>query len=193
MTVSNKLTISRIILTFIFMFFLFSRGILFKSLALIVFIAASFSDYLDGYLAKRRKEITNFGKFMDPLADKILTLAAFLAFVEMKLIPAWMVVIIIARELVITGLRLTAFARREVIEAGLVGKHKTISQFVSIIIILVFILFREAGVRFFRFWNPSFEYWYRQIIFIMMFVTVCLTVISGISYILNNKKYLKNG
>ncbi len=193
MTVSNKLTISRIILTFIFMFFLFSGGILFKSLALIVFIAASFTDYLDGYLAKKRGEITNFGKFMDPLADKILTLAAFLAFVEMKLIPAWMVVIIIARELVITGLRLTAFARREFMEAGLVGKHKTISQFVSIIIILVFILSREAGVRFFQFWNPSFEYWSKQIIFIMMFVTVSLTVISGISYILNNKKYLKNG
>ena len=146
MTISNRLTLLRIVLTFVFMFFLFSKGFINKSLALIVFIIASFTDYLDGYFAKKRNEVTNFGKFMDPIADKLLTLAAFLAFVEMKLIPAWMVVIIITRELIITGLRLTALARGDVIEAGRGGKHKTVSQIVSIITILAFILFKRGSV-----------------------------------------------
>ncbi|MDD5438867.1 MAG: CDP-diacylglycerol--glycerol-3-phosphate 3-phosphatidyltransferase [Candidatus Omnitrophica bacterium] len=192
MTLSNKLTISRIFLTFVFMFFLFSRGVPAKAAALVFFIAATVTDYLDGFFAKTRNEITNFGKIMDPIADKILTLAAFLAFVEMELVPAWIVVIIILRELVITGLRLAALAKGEVMAAGRGGKHKTVSQMISIFTILIFILFKEAGVDVFRFWNTSFEYWYRQIIFILMIVTVILTVISGASYIVRNKKYLFN-
>jgi len=192
-TISNKLTLSRLALTVLFMVFLFSKGVVSKSLAFAVFIIASFTDYLDGYLAKKRNEITNFGKFMDPIADKVLTLSAFLAFVEMELMPAWIAVIIIARELIITGLRLAAFANGEVMQASLAGKHKTVSQFISIISILIFIIFKEAGVRVFNFWNASFEYWYKQIIFILMLVTVILTVISGTSYILINNKYLKNG
>lgn len=174
------------------MFFLFSRGVPAKAAALVFFIAATVTDYLDGFFAKTRNEITNFGKIMDPIADKILTLAAFLAFVEMELVPAWIVVIIILRELVITGLRLAALAKGEVMAAGRGGKHKTVSQMISIFTILIFILFKEAGVDVFRFWNTSFEYWYRQIIFILMIVTVILTVISGASYIVRNKKYLFN-
>lgn len=193
MTFSNKLTISRIFLTFIFMILLFSGGFAFKAAALLVFIAASCTDYLDGYLAKKRNEITNFGRFMDPIADKILTIAAFLAFVEMKLIPAWMVVVIIFRELLITGLRVTALAKGDVIEAAAGGKHKTVSQMLSIVLILFFISFKEAGVRTFRFWDSHFEYWYGHIIYFMMLVTVILTVISGVSYIIRNMKYLKNG
>jgi len=192
MTISNRLTISRIMLAFIFMCCLFSKGILFKSLALAVFGVASFTDYLDGFLAKRRNEVTNFGKFMDPIADKILTLAAFLAFVEMKLVPAWIVVIIIFRELSITGLRLTALSRGKVMESAMGGKHKTASQIVAILSILIFIVFKEAGVGVFQFWNPTFEYWYKQIIFILMLVTVTLTVISGVSYIIKNRTYLSN-
>jgi len=192
MTLSNKLTISRIVLTFIFMIFLFSKGFTSKCLALIVFSIAALTDYLDGFLAKKRNEISDFGRFMDPIADKILTLAAFLAFVEMKLIPAWTVVVIIFRELIITGLRLMALKRGEIIEAGRGGKHKTFSQMLSIILILFFILFKEAGVAVFHFWNTSFEYWYKQIIFFMILVTVFLTVISGISYILRNRIYIGN-
>jgi len=192
MTLSNKLTISRIILTFIFMIFLFSSGFVSKLFALIVFIAASITDFLDGFIAKKRNEISDFGKFMDPIADKILVIAAFLAFVEMKLIPAWAVVVIIFRELVITGLRLMALKRGEVIEAGFGGKHKTFVQMLSVIVILFFILFKEAGVTVFHFWNISIEYWYRQIIFFMILVTVFLTVASGASYIMRNRKYILN-
>jgi CDP-diacylglycerol--glycerol-3-phosphate 3-phosphatidyltransferase len=193
MNLPNKITVGRMILTFIFMFFLFSRGVGAKAAALLLFLAAAFTDYLDGYLARKMDIRSDFGRIMDPLADKLLTLAAFLAFVEMKLIPAWMVVVIIFRELLITSIRLKALTRGEVLSAGRGGKHKTASQMLSIFVILVFIVIREAGVRVFGFWGPVMEFWYRQIIYMMMFITVVLTVISGASYIFRNKMYLLNG
>jgi len=192
MNLPNKITLGRIVLAFIFMIFLFSRGIFAKGMALIIFVTAAITDYLDGYIAKKYNIVSDFGKIMDPVADKILTLAAFLAFVEMKLVPAWMVVIIILRELTITGIRITALKHNEVLHAGMGGKHKTVSQMISIFVILVFIFIKEAGVRTFGFWNPSFEYWYKQLIFILMLITVALTIISGISYLIGNKKYLFN-
>jgi len=190
--IANKLTISRIVLTFVFMFFLFSKGLTFKILALATFVAASVTDFLDGWLAKKRNEVSDFGKLMDPIADKVLTLSAFLAFVEMKLIPAWIVVIIVFREFVITGLRLVALAKREVIEAETAGKHKTVSQMVSIYVILFFIIFRESSISVFGFWNESLEYLLRQIIFYMMIVTAILTVVSGISCLVKNKRFFTN-
>ena len=189
MNLPNKITLVRILLVFIFMFFLFSKGLTFKCLALVTFMVAAFSDYLDGFIAKRYHITSDFGKFMDPIADKILTLAAFLAFVEMKLIPAWMVVIILMRELIITGIRFVALTRGDVLPASLAGKQKTVSQMFSIFVILIFIIFKEAGVRVFGFWSPDFEYWYKQIIFILMLITVALTMISGVSYLINSKKY----
>jgi len=190
--IANKLTVSRILLTFVFMFFLFSKGLTCKVLALAVFIIASSTDFLDGFLAKRRNEVSDFGKFMDPIADKVLTLSAFLAFVEMKLIPAWIVVIIVFREFVITGLRLIALAKGKVIEAEAVGKHKTISQMVSIYVILFFIIFRESSISVFGFWNESMEYLLKQIIFYMMVITALLTIVSGASCLVKNKKFFLN-
>lgn len=192
MNLPNKITLARIGLTFLFMIFLFSKGLTFKCLALATFIIAVTSDYLDGFIAQKYNITSNFGKLMDPIADKILTLSAFLAFVEMKLIPAWIVVVIIMRELVITGLRITALKNREVLPAGLGGKHKTASQMISIFVILTFIIFKEAGVRIFGFWDASCEYWYKQTIFVLMLITVTLTVMSGVSYIIGNRKYLQN-
>lgn len=192
MNLPNKITLARIALTFVFMFFLFSDGLVFKVLALFTFLLAVISDYLDGFYAKKYNMTTNFGRLMDPIADKILTLGAFLAFVEMKLIPAWIVVIIIMRELLITGLRLIAARNNEVLPAGRGGKHKTVSQMAAIFVILLFIILKEAGQGVFNFWNDSFEYWYLQIIFILMMVTVILTIGSGISYVAGNKKYLIN-
>ena len=192
MNLPNKITLARIGLTFVFMFFLFSEGLAFKCLALATFIIAMLSDYLDGYIAHKYDSVTSFGKLMDPIADKVLTLAAFLAFVEMKLIPAWMLVIIIFRELLITGLRVMALMNKKVLPAGKGGKHKTFSQMLSIFAILIFIIFKESGVEVFGFWNDSFEYWYRQIIFALMLVTVLLTIISGVSFMLDNRKYIRN-
>ena len=192
MNLPNKLTVSRICLTFIFMIFLFSNGMAMKLLALIAFLAASATDYLDGKLARRRNEITDFGKFMDPLADKFLTIAAFLAFVEMGLVPAWMVVLIISRELIITGVRLFAASKGKVLHADAAGKHKTVSQVVAITAILLFIFLKSAGMSYFDNWPGSFEYWYRQVIFILMIITVVLTLISGSSYLYRNRGLFLN-
>ena len=187
MTLPDKLTISRIILTFVFMFFLFSNGILAKSLALIFFLIASLTDFLDGFIAKERNISTDFGKLMDPIADKILVLASFLAFVEMKLIPAWMVVIIIFREVAITGLRVLALTKGKIIPADESGKHKMVSQVLAILAILLFLIFREAGIKVFNFWNPGTERVYRDAIFVLMLITVFMTLISGLFYLVKNK------
>lgn len=192
MNIANKLTVSRIFLTLVFMGFLFLEEPLFKVLALATFILASWTDFLDGFLAKKRNEISLFGKFMDPIADKVLVIAAFLAFVEMKLIPAWIVLIIVFREFIITGLRLIALAKGEVIQAERIGKHKTISQMVSIYVILFFIIFKAYGASVFGFWNDSFEYLYKGIIFYVMVVTALLTLISGLSYLKQNKRFFIN-
>lgn len=187
MNLPNKLTILRIILAGVFMFFLFSHGIIFKTLALFTFLAASFTDFLDGYIAKKKNMVTAFGKLMDPIADKILVLAAFLAFVEMELIPAWMVVIIIFREVLVTGLRVAALTQGKVIAADDGGKHKMVSQVFSIFVILLFLIFREAPIKAFGFWNSSTEELYKDMIFILMLATTFLTLASGMSYLIRNK------
>ncbi len=187
MNLPNKLTILRIILVGVFMLFLFSHGVLSKCLALLVFLAASFTDFLDGYIAKKNNMITNFGKLMDPIADKILVLSAFLGFVEMELIPAWMAVIIISREVTVTGLRIAALTQGKVLAADGGGKHKMVSQVFSIVAILLFLIFREAGIKTFGFWSGSTERIYKDAIFVLMLITTFLTLVSGISYLMRNK------
>ncbi len=190
MNLPNKLTLVRIILTFIFMFFLFSRGLLAKYLAFFVFGLACLTDFYDGRIARKNNIVTDFGKLLDPIADKILVLAAFLAFVEMKIIPAWMVVLVIGRELVITSLRLLAVSKKTYLSATIGGKHKTLSQMVTIFIILIFLIVRETALRFFTFWNPSLEYWLGWGIFVLMLLTVTLTLISGIAYLWRNRSLI---
>jgi len=192
MNIANKLTLARIALTVVFIVFLFSKGLTFKVLALLTFAAATWTDFLDGYFAKKRNEISDFGKFMDPIADKVLIISAFLAFVEMKLVPAWIVLVIVLREFIITGLRFIALAKGEVIEAEMAGKHKTISQMVSIYVILFFIVFKEGSLSIFGFWNEGLEYLLKEIIFYMMLITALFTLVSGISYLVKNKRFFIN-
>src|SRR6266436_4427591 len=137
MNLPNKLTISRFILTVAFLVVMFSGIRFHETIALALFVAGGITDFLDGQIARRNKLITNFGILMDPLADKIMVCSAFIAFVGLDWIPAWMVVIIVARELAITGLRLLAASKNVVLAAEGYGKHKTISQIVAIISILV--------------------------------------------------------
>jgi len=186
---ANKLTVSRIILTFIFMFFLFCDGFIAKSIAFVVFTLAALSDFFDGRIAKKRNIISDFGKFMDPIADKILVLAAFSAFVQMHLIEAWMLVIIIARELLITSLRLFALNKGRVLVAARSGKHKTVFQMVAIFWVLAFILLKEIMLRFFT-WNPAWETFFTRGINILMWGVVGLTLYSGVSYLLDNRKVI---
>lgn len=189
MNLPNKLTVSRIALAFAFILFLFLPGLIFKIVALIMFITASLTDMLDGYLAKKNNEVTDFGRLMDPVADKILILSAFLAFVQMQLVPAWMVVVIIFREVTVTGLRLLALTKGKVIAADRGGKHKTACQALAIFVILIFIVLKAAAPGF---WSGQVERVCRGGIFIMMLITVTLTLISGFSYLFNNREVYSN-
>src|SRR5437764_5112192 len=137
MNLPNKLTISRFVLTVAFLAAMFSEIPYHETLALLLFSAASLTDYSDGMIARRDKLITNFGILMDPLADKILVCSAFIAFVGRGCMPAWLVVIIVARELAITGLRLVAASKHVVLGAEGFGKLKTMSQIVAIISVLM--------------------------------------------------------
>lgn len=187
MNLPNKLTLSRIAMTFLFMFFLFTRWPHGKITALIIFVAASLTDYLDGKIAKKRGIITDFGKLMDPIADKILILAAFLAFVEMRLIPAWCVVIIIFREFIITGLRIFGIIKGHIVAASRAGKHKTVSQVVTVFFILIYLIIRQYCQNF-GFWTDDVERFSKNGIFFLMLITVILTLISGFSYLNRNKR-----
>jgi len=189
---ANRLTMLRIVLTFVFMMFLSWQGLFAKAMSLAIFAFAAISDYLDGWLAHKRNMVTDFGKLMDPIADKILVLSAFLAFVQMGIIKDWMVTIIISREILITSLRLFALNKGKVLTASKAGKHKTVSQMVVIFFILGFIVFKQVMLDFFT-WNPDWEILiFKQIIVVLMWVTVSLTVYSGFSYLWENRKVIAN-
>ena len=192
MNLPNKLTISRILLSFAFLGFLFGHGVIYKALALGTFVLASITDLLDGYLAKKRNEMTNFGRLMDPIADKVLVLSAFISFVELGIIPAWMVVIIIFREAAITGLRAFALSRGKVLAADGGGKHKTVWQMIAIITILLYLVVREAGMTGGRSWSAGAERSFHIVILVVMSITVALTLASGIAYLVKNKGVYAN-
>lgn len=183
MNVPNKLTLARFALTAVFLVIFFNPFRYGDTLALVVFVIASLTDFYDGKIARRDKLITNFGILMDPLADKILICSAFIAFVGRDLMPAWMVVIIVARELAITGLRLLASTKNLVLAAERYGKHKTISQIVATISVLVMVSYPEWGAwaeTVFKWWVPAFT-------FVSIYVSVALTAISGGLYLWRNR------
>jgi len=134
MNTANKLTILRILVVPLFIYFLMSGQMI---LAITAFAFAAFTDWVDGYVARKYNQITNFGKLIDPLADKILVIAAFVCFIELDIIPAWSVFVIIARELTVTALRSLAATEGKVIAASWWGKAKTVSQILAIIMIMV--------------------------------------------------------
>ncbi len=196
MNVPNKLTVSRFILTVAFLAVFFSRVRYHETIALALFSIASLTDYFDGKIARRDKLITNFGILMDPLADKILICSAFIAFVdrapnrqELEWMPAWMAVVVVARELAITGLRLLAASQNIVLSAERYGKDKTISQIVCIISILVLASYRDWGWfgKIFSFnlfgWGP-WAVWFTEV---SKWAAVALTAYSGAAYLWKNR------
>jgi len=189
MNIANRLTVLRIVLTFVFMFFLFCHGLWAKVLSLAIFIFAALSDFFDGRIAHKKNMVTDFGKLMDPIADKILVLAAFTAFVQMQLIDAWMFVIIVSREILITSLRLFALNKGKVLSAAKAGKHKTVSQMAVIFYILGFVVLKEVMLAFFT-WNPAWERFFRNSVYILMLLTVGLTLYSGLYYLWENRKVI---
>ncbi|SDI95240.1 CDP-diacylglycerol--glycerol-3-phosphate 3-phosphatidyltransferase [Natribacillus halophilus] len=143
-----------------------------------VFAVAAGTDWLDGAIARNRNLISNFGKFLDPLADKLLVTAALLSLIELDLLPAWMAVIILSREFAVTGMRLVAAADGAVIAASPLGKWKTVFQMLAIFFLIVH--------------NAPFTGFGWPIAMILMWVAVILTVISGIDYFVKNKHVLKD-
>jgi len=190
MNLPNKLTLSRFVLTVAFLAVMFSQVHFHETIALALFVAGGISDFLDGQIARRQKLVTNFGILMDPLADKIMVCSAFIAFVGLKWIPAWMVVIIVARELAITGLRLLAASKNVVLAAEGYGKHKTISQIVAIISILVLHSYQQwgtPGIAIFGFRLIGDTPWVTWFTEAAKWVAVVLTFFSGWLYLWRNR------
>jgi CDP-diacylglycerol--glycerol-3-phosphate 3-phosphatidyltransferase len=189
MNLPNQLTLSRFVLTAFFLGALLVAFPYHETAALVFFVAASLTDYYDGVLARRHGWITNFGILMDPLADKILICSAFIAFIELDRIAAWMVIVIVARELAITGLRLLAAAKNLVLAAERFGKHKTISQIVCIIAILTSMAYPTWGswaraLFEFRIVTPWVE-WFTEL---SKWAAVLLTLFSGTMYLWRNRE-----
>lgn len=176
MNLPNKLTMFRVILILPFCFFLMTDfcGEASKWIALGIFIVASLTDLLDGKIARKYNLVTTFGKFMDPLADKLLVSAAMIALIELKRIPAWVVIVIISREFIISGFRLIAAQKNVVIAAGYIGKFKTTFQMVMICLMIADI--EEI----------------RVVTLVVMYVALALTIISLMDYLIRNRKVMRD-
>ena len=175
MNLPNKLTIFRVILIPVFIIALMSGIIpepVNRYVGVVIFCVASFTDYLDGHIARKYNLVTNFGKFMDPLADKLLVASARICMIDLGFLPAWIVIIIISREFIITGFRLIAAEGGLVIAASWWGKIKTVTQMLMIILVLLGV----GGI----------------IGNILIILATVFTVISGVDYIVKNIGVLKN-
>jgi CDP-diacylglycerol--glycerol-3-phosphate 3-phosphatidyltransferase len=191
MNTANKLTMARVILIPIFLLILYLdieyNGIhIGRYIALAVFIIAALTDYADGLIARKYNQITDFGKFMDPLADKVLTFAAMLWFVEVGMMPAWLVLIVIVREFMVTGIRLVAAAKGRVIAATMSGKVKTVVTIVCLII-MFFAEDLEAILVYLGIYFPLTNW-----LVILCWVLIGLTtLISGVEYLVKNRDIMR--
>lgn len=187
MNLANKLTIFRVIIVPFFVFFMCFTGIEHRYLyALILFIIASITDMLDGKIARKYNMITSFGKFLDPLADKILVAAALVCFVELKWTSAWVVCIILAREFVVSGVRLVAAGsdKKVVIPAGWLGKIKTAVTMVAICVILFMHILVGFGVM------DGQTFPIQLISDVLMYVSAALTLASGVKYLYDYREFI---
>lgn len=182
MNLPNKLTILRVILVPVFMAFMLviPQNPAFVTVSLLIFIVASLTDTLDGYLARKNGLITNFGKLMDPLADKMLTTAAYLGLLTMGRASCWAVMLILTREFIVSGIRLVAAGNGTVIAASVWGKAKTVFQMVSIIaafLVMYPICPVDTGIA---------------ITNILVWISAVITVISGADYVIKNSEVFKD-
>nr|WP_207729527.1 CDP-diacylglycerol--glycerol-3-phosphate 3-phosphatidyltransferase [Clostridium chrysemydis] len=189
---ANKLTLIRIVFVPLFLIFMIFNDIPYGTfIATIIFVLASITDKLDGYIARSRNQITDFGKFMDPLADKLLVTTALIALVGIGVIPSWTVVIIIAREFAVSGLRSIAAASGKVIAASWWGKIKTVIQMIAIILLLLNVSIGES--MYFTDMvnsNSSLNFIFNSLPILVLYLAVIVTVISGIDYFMKNRKVI---
>jgi len=177
---ANRITLSRLALTVLFVVSLNSSWQYARTTALVIFMIAGLTDFIDGEIARRYGIITNFGKLMDPLVDKIMLAAAFISLVPLKAVPAWAATTVVARDFLITGLRLMASAKGRILPAETLGKQKTSWQVITVLFFLG--LFSASELRFA---NEESVWWLRawnQAGPILVWITVALTLYSGVAY-----------
>src|SRR5881227_3810502 len=182
---ANRLTLSRLLLTIIFVAALNSSWQYGRTMALIVFLLAGVSDFVDGEIARRYGVVTDFGKLMDPLVDKIMVAAAFISLVPLKAVPAWAATTVVARDFLITGLRLMASAKGRVLPAESLGKQKTSWQIVTISVFLALLSIAELHYA-----NETSIWWARawgEAGPVLVWITVALTIYSGLGYAWRNR------
>ncbi len=186
MNLPNYLTFSRIIISFFCIWLTLKGSLSSLILAFLFFLIASFTDFLDGFLARRREKVSDLGRLLDPIADKILILGMFLAFLVMGIINVWVVIIIMLREFLITGIRFMGLSRGYVMEAKRFGKHKTVSQILGINFIFITLIS-----------NKLFPHSYIVKNFltvgipVVMWYIVAITAFSGIHYVWANRKIIR--
>jgi CDP-diacylglycerol---glycerol-3-phosphate 3-phosphatidyltransferase len=177
---ANRLTLSRLVLTILFVVALSSPWPYAHTIALATFLIAGITDLFDGEIARRYQVVTNFGRLMDPLVDKIMIAAAFISLVPLRAIPAWAATVVVGRDFLITGLRLMASAKGQVLSAERLGKHKTSWQIITVIFFLTLLAISEwnrasaANVWWQRAWNEAGA--------ALVWLTVLLTLYSGLGY-----------
>ena len=199
MTLPNKLTLMRIVLIpvmviiayidFLNTNYLFGNVTIGNFIMVLIFIVASLTDFLDGFIARKYNLVTTFGKFADPLADKLLVMAAMLILSMQGVLPMFIPIIILSREFIVTGVRLVAVERGKVIAASKLGKYKTATTMVGIIVLFFHnissIDLEYQNYHVFNFANPAYS-----IGSIIMYVALILTIVSGIDYIIKNRKII---
>lgn len=191
MNLPNQLTLARIVLAFIFVGFFLVNSPWAKSAALIIFLAAALTDLYDGYLARKTGVVTGFGKFMDPLADKVLVTSALIAFVALNYIKAWMVVVIIFREFLVTGLRMLAAYKGIVITPSLSAQVKTVFEMTTIALILLFTALKVWLVPNGCNWAVFSSEWTFKGFNGMVFLAMLLSVATGVDYLVKNAPLLR--
>ena len=187
----NQLTLLRIALTPVFVAFLLSSSLTLRQLSLVVFVVAALTDWYDGWIARRMGYSTRWGKFLDPLADKVLSSAALLSYAGLGLVDAWMVWIVISRDFFITGLRSYAELRDQPIITSRGAQAKTFGEFVVIYYILIFYVIRSIPVVY-KEWGFTIDsLLHPQVLFGMMLLVTLSTVGTGIAYLFDNRKIIR--
>jgi len=177
---ANRLTLGRLVLTILFVAALNSSWHYGRTVALVIFLLAGVSDFVDGEIARRYGFVTDFGKLMDPLVDKIMVAAAFISLVPLRAVPAWAATAVVARDFLITGLRMMAGAKGTILPAERLGKQKTSWQVVTVIFFLALLSLSElryadeSSVWWTRAWNEGGP--------VLVWITVALTIYSGLLY-----------
>ncbi len=185
---ANRITLSRLALTVLFVLSLNSSWQYARTTALVIFLIAGLTDFIDGEIARRYGIITNFGKLMDPLVDKIMLAAAFISLVPLKAVPAWAATTVVARDFLITGLRLMASAKGRILPAESLGKQKTSWQIITIIFFLALLSIVEL-----RYANETSTWWARawgEAGPVLVWITVALTIYSGVGFTWRNRELI---